>query len=436
MSTNYNKGPIEKIGSALIEGLSTGDLSGLNDAVEDSVNAIINNVGDSISKIGDVKTNGEPRPLSGYNGKSSYGDATKAAQDRINAEKARERARQEKINKQKAEAEQKRLAANASKVTTALPVPFKPVGNVSSVLCMTGGGIGMTFTAINVLKNIGFLIAGVVSPAVWIANGVFLVLFGSLINVGIGQKKRLDKAKRYAALCGTSQYIELDRLASAANQSPRKTLSDLKKMFKKGFFPQGHIDDEKTTVMFSDNVYAEYLRSVNGRKAIEDKKNEPIDTTAREVDPEQEKIEKELNQMINEGNDYIVKLHKLNQDIPGETITEKLDRLEALLKEVFECVRRHPDQMSKMHEVMSYYLPTVLKLVEAYKEYDMVSEPGDEIIDAKAQIEVSIDKINGALRKILNNLFRDSVWDVTTDATVLNTVLAQKGLASPFDENN
>lgn len=85
--------------------------------------------------------------------------------------------------------------------------------------------------------------------------------------------------------------------------------------------------------------------------------------------------------------------------------------------------------MSKMHELMDYYLPTVIKIVGAYSEYDDVSEPGPDIVKAKQDIENTLDTINDALCKLLNNLFKDSVWDVTTDAQVLKTVLAQRGLA-------
>ena len=67
----------------------------------------------------------------------------------------------------------------------------------------------------------------------------------------------------------------------------------------------------------------------------------------------------------------------------------------------------------------------MIKLVEAYAEYDKVSNPGDDILEAKKQIENTLDTINVAFEQLHNNLFRDSVWDVTTDAEVLQTELKQ-----------
>ena len=120
----------------------------------------------------------------------------------------------------------------------------------------------------------------------------------------------------------------------------------------------------------------------------------------------------ELSGMIRDGQDYIRKFGELNRDIPGVEISAKLDRLEGLLKEIFVGVREHPDQMSRIHELMDYYLPTSEKLVRAYKEYDRVSEPGPDIISAKKDIEKTLDTIGDALGKLLNKLFKDSVLDV------------------------
>ena len=77
---------------------------------------------------------------------------------------------------------------------------------------------------------------------------------------------------------------------------------------------------------------------------------------------------------------------------------------------------------------MDYYLPTMIKLVEAYAEYDKVSQPGPDIIAAKKEIENTLDIINQAFVELLNKLYQNSVWDVTAEAKVLKTMLHQAGL--------
>lgn len=137
--------------------------------------------------------------------------------------------------------------------------------------------------------------------------------------------------------------------------------------------------------------------------------------------------------MIDEGTDYIRKLRNLNDRIPGEVISAKLFCLENLLMDIFESVKQHPEQMDRMHKLISYYLPTTLKLVESYEKFDKISSPGPDIIKAKTEIENTLDTINQAFRELLNNLFQDTVFDVTTDAQVLKTMLAKEGLTRDMD---
>ena len=46
----------------------------------------------------------------------------------------------------------------------------------------------------------------------------------------------------------------------------------------------------------------------------------------------------------------------------------------------------------------------------------------------RKKIEETIDTLNIAFEKLLDSIFRDTAWDVSTDISVLHTVLAQEGL--------
>lgn len=120
----------------------------------------------------------------------------------------------------------------------------------------------------------------------------------------------------------------------------------------------------------------------------------------------------------------------MNDNIAGEEISAKLFRLENLLKEIFDCLKEHPEQMPQMKKFMNYYLPTTLKLVGAYEEFDTLSEQGPDIKEAKEEIEKTLDAINAGFAELLNKLFRETAYDVTTDARVLQTMLAKEGLTA------
>ena len=87
-------------------------------------------------------------------------------------------------------------------------------------------------------------------------------------------------------------------------------------------------------------------------------------------------------------------------------------------------------------KLMNYYLPTTIKLLQSYSEFDDISAPGEDVIKAKAEIEKTVDIINEAFTELLNKLFQATVFDVTTDAQVLQTMLAKEGLTkNDFSED-
>ena len=91
-------------------------------------------------------------------------------------------------------------------------------------------------------------------------------------------------------------------------------------------------------------------------------------------------------------------------------------------------LEQNPDSVNDMRRMMDYYLPTTMKLLEAYEELDVQPVQGENIISSKKEIEDTIDTLNIAFEKLLDSLFQDTAWDVSSDISVLHTMLAQEGL--------
>lgn len=419
----------KEIFDALSEGLSTGDLSKLNNTVSNSVDAVLEDVENKLNQAGAVRTNGPTKNMSSHNPDYTVGSVTRARQEQLRREhEARAKADAARRATRDAVRVQRMNQSNAVRPAvrpSALPYPYRDVGSVSSVLHTVFGSLGLGSSAV----GLTFMAIGGVALVGIAAGGLAAAGCAGMIATGVAVGKRRKRAVRYNQIIAGKKYISINELAAAVNEKPQRVLRDLKKMLKKGYFPQGHIDEQETTLILTDDVYRQYIATAKNAKNINESKD-VIDTTAREV-----KDESELEQMIREGNEYIAKLHAYNDQIPGETISNKMDETESLLREIFKCVKEHPEQMPRMHELMEYYLPTMIKLVEAYAEYDKVSVKGSNITSAMQDIENTLDTINEAFEKLLNNLFRDSVWDVTTDAQVLKNMLYQKGLANSMKEN-
>ena len=53
---------------------------------------------------------------------------------------------------------------------------------------------------------------------------------------------------------------------------------------------------------------------------------------------------------------------------------------------------------------------------------------GENIQNSKKEIEESLDTLNLAFEKLLDSIFEDTAMDVSSDISVLHTLLAQEGL--------
>ncbi len=435
MSGYQNRGSMgEQIKGALTEALQSGDFSKLNDLVSQTVNITIDEVKSNIASGIGAGLEKE---------KQTQEERLRQEQQNRQLREERERQEQERRNRLIQESRYKQeIERRDRQYRLQNKFRIKKVGNVSNVLYQVFGGIGLGITG---LITLGYIVVALVdgdliSIAGWIILLLFLALFFGMINVGIIQRRRLKRAERYVKLCDHKMYKNIKDLAMATGKKERYVVKDLQQMINMGFFPEGHLDEQKTCFMLSDAIYWQYMDVEESRKRIEEENRitakpqeesqMPKDSPAPEISDEQNT---ELNTMIAEGMECIRKLRELNDKIPGEVISAKLFRLESLLKEIFNSIREHPEQMHRMHKLMNYYLPTTLKLVEAYEEFDRVSAPGDEITAAKAEIENTLDTINHAFTELLNNLFQDSVFDATTDAQVLKTMLAREGLMNEME---
>ena len=302
---------------------------------------------------------------------------------------------------------------------------LKITGQVSSVLQIVFGIAGSSLMALFLLVGFVFTLSGLtLSPGALVTILLGGGVFALLTKKGLNHKKRISRAKRYIALCDDNMYINIRELADHTHTTPKYVRKDVKKMLELGFFPEGHLDANEECFMLDDATYREYIRVEQERKAL------AMEEAAKKATPPTPESETEiqLKAIAAEGQDYIQKIHYLNDLIEDEIVSEKLYRMEELLKEIFRRLKEDPSQMPKMRKLMSYYLPTTIKLLQAYSEFDDVSAPNQDITSAKAEIEKTIDIINEAFTELLNKLFQQSAFDAATDAQVLQTMLAKEGL--------
>ena len=132
--------------------------------------------------------------------------------------------------------------------------------------------------------------------------------------------------------------------------------------------------------------------------------------------------------ILREGRSYVREVREINDLIPDtEEMSTKLYRLEDVMNKIFAKVQSDPTLAPSLRRFMAYYLPTTKKLLQAY--VDLSNQPEVEnITRTKQEIDQAMDTINDAYEKLLNDLFQSDAWDVSSDISVMQTMMAQDGL--------
>ena len=338
----------------------------------------------------------------------------------------------------RASAPKKTIGIQYTNVKTEI-VPFE-VKAPSGIGAILGTVLGYIFGGFEFLVCFGFLAVGLSDFA--LAPKVISIVFSIIsficmvsgLAVGIwGTKRllRLSRFKNYVKALGSKTYCNISELAGKIGKTDKYVVKDLEYMIKQHWFVQGHLDKQKTCLIVTDKLYAEYCQ-LEQRKALEQKEAEQRAENQRKEQErkiaEGEMLGPEVQKIIAQGEEYVRRIRRCNELIPGEEISEKIERIEILVNKIFDRVKQEPRCVSDIRKLMEYYLPTTVKLLEAYAEMDAQPVGGENIENAKREIEATLDTLNTAFEKLLDSLFQEKAWDISSDISVLNTMLAQEGL--------
>lgn len=295
-----------------------------------------------------------------------------------------------------------------------------PPGRVAGILMAAGGYSGMVIFGIFLLV---FLVLGLLGHILLAGVIVFGILTAASLILGIGGSRRLgfiNRFRSYVRILNRQVYVSIRTLADKTGKSVEYITGDLKKMIDRRLFLQAHIDEENHCLILSDQAYREYNEAKMEYQARE--------RAAAEEQRAKEQLPPECRKLIEDGEAYIKHIHWCNEQLPGEEISAKLDQMENVITRIFAVVRETPSVAPELGKLMSYYLPTTRKLLDTYRELDHQPIAGENISSTKREIEATIDTLNAAFEKLLDDLYEDKAWDISSDISVLNTVLAQDGL--------
>lgn len=224
--------------------------------------------------------------------------------------------------------------------------------------------------------------------------------------------------KKIVNIVGDAQYMYIEDIAASIPCSYEKCCKHLENCIDAGMFgPEAFLDRKRRCLV------------VKG-KAPE--KN-PVQTPAKAQTAQAAGVQ-ETEQTKDQYQKILDELRRVNDAIPDEEMSDKISRLEAVSAKIFEQVKADPEKLPRMRKFMDYYLPTSLKLLQAYAELDAQGVEGENITESKRRIEQTMDTLVQAFENQLDQLFAADALDISADIDVMQNMLRADGLTGepPF----
>lgn len=312
----------------------------------------------------------------------------------------------------------------------------------SGVVMAAAGGAGMVFFGIPALVSaLAPAVAGNPEVAVTAILGIQTAGFATLLGFGIRNLRRASKLKALQRAVGQREAVGFDDLAARMQVSPKAALAASRTLIKGGYLPEGRIDDENTTLMVTENAYHQYRQfqqsqrqTLAEREAAEAARAaEAAARAAREQDIS-ERLTPEQRAFVACGRDYVRQMDELNAAIDDAAVSERITAIQDVVGRILARAEEEPAIIAGLDRLTAYYLPTTVKLLDAYDRLEEEPIQGENISSSRSEIEHTLEVLHSAFEKLFDDTYQDLSLDVSADISVLHAMLAQEGLTEgPFD---
>lgn len=330
--------------------------------------------------------------------------------------------------------------------------------------------------------TISWIVVGITAIFQWYPITAILLL---IKGVKAFKNRKLDTYRAYMNAIGNSLAVPIKKLAKALGKSKSEVRSVLSEMISKNYLgPEAYIDHSRdilyvlrpsaeaqtaagdASVEFDISNLPGIFAGISGiagdvANALKNEfKNEfksvrwEKDSTANyhhyapsgsapaagtepaeepEAQPEPGTQAKPANAAadesgISESAETLARLTELNDQIADDDVSAKIDRIAELTGDIYAFIEKNPQRAGEVRKFMNYYLPTTMKLLTSYSLLEKQSYQGENIVNARRDIEKILDTLVHAFEKQLDQLFATDAVDISSDIQVLETMIAKDGL--------
>ena len=153
----------------------------------------------------------------------------------------------------------------------------------------------------------------------------------------------------------------------------------------------------------------------------------------KQAQPQKKSYGPEIDPILEEGNRALSEMGRLYMSIKDVEVRQKINEIMRITDKITQDAIEDPSDIPQIKKFMNYYLPTTIKLLNAYDRMSAQGIEGENLDKSMKNINEMLDAAIVAYKKRLDSLFANQALDIETDIEVMNTMLAREGLAGGSD---
>lgn len=303
-------------------------------------------------------------------------------------------------------------------------LPAKEINRANGMLAL-----GIIFSVVSFVIILLMFIAWIFGDlSSWLI--IFIIsLFISIVFMLTGYRgkleyERLEKNyRRYIRELNGNKVISINDLANSVDQDIEETYSDLRHMIKEDYFPEARIVENNSIFILDIPTYSLY----------KERKNEILSEASdiRQISNEQNLEEINLvrsKEIIDSAKKDLVAINLVKNKIENKNFIDHIEDLENSSKDILKVIENHPESAYGLNKFSEYYLPTSVKLINAYYEFEQITSKNSKIIKSMEQIDETIVDLTNAFERLQLDFLSDSTMEIKADIDTINLLLNQEGL--------
>ncbi len=144
----------------------------------------------------------------------------------------------------------------------------------------------------------------------------------------------------------------------------------------------------------------------------------------------------EVQKIMDDGKLAMREMGRLYSSIKNTEVRRKINEIMRISDKIVQDAVQDESDVPQIRKFLDYYLPTTIKLLNAYDRMSDQGISGENLSKSMKSIEEMLDTAIEAYKKQLDSLFENQALDIETDISVMNQMLAREGLSGDggFDD--